>query len=93
VRPLQENLDHRSITKVRLKNICGAESVDRCSSRSQKSSKNEVLRRVARDWSVDDDDDVETGAVEERGGNDLKRREDEHLDGPFIAFCSHTTYK
>jgi len=33
VRPLQDNLDHRCITKVGLENISGAESVDRRSSR------------------------------------------------------------
>jgi len=42
----------------------------------------ERLRRVPRASSVDDDD-VETGAVEERG-NDLERRKDEQLDGPCV---------
>jgi len=84
VRPLQENLDHRCITEVRLQNISGADSVGRRSSRSQKSLK-ERLRRVARVWSEDDfDDGDETGAVEERG-NDLERREDGQLDGGATA--------
>jgi len=43
----------------------------------------ERLRRVARAWSVDDDDGVEAGAVKERG-NDLERREDGQLDGPCV---------
>ena len=40
----------------------------------------EWLRHVARTWTVDDDDNgVETGAVNERGDN-LERREDGQLD-------------
>jgi len=44
----------------------------------------EPLRRVARAWSVDNDDDgVETGGVEERG-NDLERREDGQQADPCV---------
>jgi len=42
----------------------------------------ERLRRAARALSVDDDD-VETGTVEERS-NDLERREDKQLESPYV---------
>jgi len=64
--------------------ISGAESVDRRSSRWQKSSKNDCVA-LHEPGPVDDDDGggVETGAVEE-SGNDLERREDGQLDGPCV---------